>query len=88
MRFVIGGKAMISPDMRHNFLFSSSTVFMLSIHSESTGPSKISHFRSKINLFFYRPYDATTLSLVETKTFVHSIANNSMFENIVIFCSL
>ena len=46
IRLVMGGRAMISPDMRHNFLFSSRTVFMLSIHSESTGPSKINHFRS------------------------------------------
>ena len=35
---------MISPDTRQSFLFSSSTVFMLSIHSASTGPSKTTHF--------------------------------------------
>ena len=31
---------MISPLLRHNFLLSSSTVFMFSIHTASTGPSK------------------------------------------------
>lgn len=35
---------MISPDIRHNFLLSSSTVFMFSIQTASTGPSKINHF--------------------------------------------
>lgn len=37
---------MISPLMRHNFLLSSSTVFMLSIQMASTGPSNINHLRS------------------------------------------
>ena len=46
IKLVFGGKAMISPDMRQSFLFSSRTVFMFSIHSESTGPSNISHFLS------------------------------------------
>ena len=35
---------MISPDTRHSFLLSSSTVFMFSIHTASTGPSNIIHF--------------------------------------------
>ena len=33
--------AIISPDMRQSFLLSSSTVFMDSIQSESTGPSNL-----------------------------------------------
>jgi hypothetical protein len=37
--------AIIYPLFRHNFLLSSSTVFMFSIHKASTGPSKINHFR-------------------------------------------
>ena len=60
MRFVFGGNAMISPDMRQSFLFSSRTVFMLSIHSESTGPSKISHLRSI--MVQYKESDCTFLS--------------------------
>ena len=48
MRLVVGASWMISPDMRHSFLLSSSTVFMFSIHTASTGPSKISHFRSDV----------------------------------------
>ena len=46
-RLVLPGILMISPDMRHSFRFSSSTVFRFSIHSESTGPSKINHLRSE-----------------------------------------
>lgn len=33
----------ISPEVRHNFLLSSKTVFKFSIQIESTGPSKIIH---------------------------------------------
>ena len=44
---VFPGIFMISPDMRHSFLFSSSTVLRFSIQSESTGPSNINHFRSR-----------------------------------------
>eukprot|EP00965_Chrysotila_dentata_P177755 5871810-Pleurochrysis_carterae.AAC.2 len=36
----------ISPDMRQSFLLSSSTVFMFSIHTASTGPSNTTHCRS------------------------------------------
>lgn len=35
---------MISPELRHNFLLSSSTVFMFSIQTASTGPSNMYHF--------------------------------------------
>ena len=38
--------AMISPELRHSFLLSSSTVFMFSIQMASTGPSKMTHLRS------------------------------------------
>ena len=37
---------MISPLVKHNFLLSSNTVFMFSIHTASTGPSKIYHLLS------------------------------------------
>ena len=46
IKFVLGGNAIISPDIKQSFLFSSKTVFIFSIHSESTGPSKTSHFLS------------------------------------------
>ena len=46
IRFMRGDMAMISPDMRQSFLLSSSTVFMFSIHTASTGPSKTIHRRS------------------------------------------
>ena len=36
---------MISPELRHSFLFSSSTVFRDSTHSASTGPSNTTHWR-------------------------------------------
>ena len=35
---------MISPELRHSFLLSSSTVFMFSIQMASTGPSNMYHF--------------------------------------------
>jgi hypothetical protein len=34
----------VSPFAKHNFLLSSSTVFIFSIQRASTGPSKITHF--------------------------------------------
>lgn len=46
IRLICGDIWMISPLMRQSFLLSSSTVFMFSIHTASTGPSKISHFLS------------------------------------------
>lgn len=46
MRLICGDIWIISPLIRHSFLLSSSTVFMFSIHTASTGPSKISHFLS------------------------------------------
>mmetsp|Transcript_20832 Transcript_20832/g.31044 ORF Transcript_20832/g.31044 Transcript_20832/m.31044 type:complete len:206 (-) Transcript_20832:5608-6225(-) len=41
----------ISPLIRHNFLLSSNTVFIFSIHIASTGPSNNSHFRSVLGSF-------------------------------------
>ena len=40
----------ISPLVKHSFLLSSSTVFMFSIHTASTGPSKRYHFLSDVEL--------------------------------------
>ena len=44
MRLVVGASWMISPDIRQSFLLSSSTVFIFSIQTASTGPSNINHF--------------------------------------------
>ena len=41
---------MISPLVRQSFLLSSSTVFMFSIHTASTGPSNRYHFLSLVVL--------------------------------------
>ena len=41
---------MTSPDMRQSFLLSSSTVFMFSIQTASTGPSNTTHCRSGSSL--------------------------------------
>mmetsp|Transcript_31285 Transcript_31285/g.75654 ORF Transcript_31285/g.75654 Transcript_31285/m.75654 type:complete len:220 (+) Transcript_31285:5169-5828(+) len=43
---MVGDSLMISPETRHSFLLSSSTVFMFSIHTASTGPSNMTHFLS------------------------------------------
>lgn len=40
----------ISPDIKHNFLLSSRTVFMFSIQTASTGPSNKIHFLSNVTL--------------------------------------
>lgn len=48
MTVIWGDMVMVSPETRHSFLFSSSTVFMDSIHSASTGPSKTTHFLSGV----------------------------------------
>mmetsp|Transcript_1821 Transcript_1821/g.6195 ORF Transcript_1821/g.6195 Transcript_1821/m.6195 type:complete len:250 (+) Transcript_1821:8275-9024(+) len=40
--------AIISPEFRHSFLLSSSTVFMFSIQIASTGPSNTTHFLSRV----------------------------------------
>jgi hypothetical protein len=45
IRFIDLLMAMIYPELRHSFLLSSSTVFMFSIQTASTGPSKMSHLR-------------------------------------------
>mmetsp|Transcript_33896 Transcript_33896/g.95224 ORF Transcript_33896/g.95224 Transcript_33896/m.95224 type:complete len:279 (+) Transcript_33896:6494-7330(+) len=45
---VTGDSLMISPLFRQSFLFSSMTVFMFSIQTASTGPSKTSHLRSSV----------------------------------------
>lgn len=46
MRFMLLDIWMISPLIRHSFLLSSSTVFMLSIQRVSMGPSNTTHLRS------------------------------------------
>ena len=38
---IVGRIFIISPDVRQSFLLSSNTVFMFSIHTASTGPSKM-----------------------------------------------
>jgi hypothetical protein len=43
-----------SPLLRHSFLLSSSTVFMFSTHTASTGPSKTSHWRPDAAPFAHR----------------------------------
>ena len=43
--FITLDMAMISPEFRHSFLLSSSTVFMFSIQMASTGPSSTTHLR-------------------------------------------
>lgn len=43
IKLVVGANCIISPDIKHNFLLSSSTVFIFSIHTASTGPSKTNH---------------------------------------------
>ena len=48
--FISALMAMISPELRHSFLLSSSTVFMFSIQMASTGPSRMSHFRAGVGL--------------------------------------
>lgn len=46
---------MISPDDRHSFLLSSNTVFMFSIQTASTGPSKTTHFFSNFSASYTHP---------------------------------
>ena len=46
IRFILLLICIISPLIRHNFLLSSSTVFIDSIHRVSMGPSNTTHFRS------------------------------------------
>lgn len=43
---IVSRNFIISPLLRHNFLLSSSTVFMFSIQTASTGPSKTYHLLS------------------------------------------
>ena len=50
MRLMAEDIWMTSPLMRHNFLLSSRTVFMFSIHTASMGPSNTTHFRPGISL--------------------------------------
>jgi len=40
---------MISPEVKQSFLLSSSTVFIFSIQTASTGPSNITHFLSGLS---------------------------------------
>jgi len=58
---------MTSPLIRHNFLLSSSTVFIFSIQTASIGPSNITHLRSGVsviansrNVFAVTPSDHCT----------------------------
>ena len=48
MRFMMRDMAMISPLIKQSFLLSSSTVFMFSIQTASTGPSKTIHWRTPV----------------------------------------
>lgn len=48
MRIVKGLSLMRSPLGRHSVQLSSSTVFMFSIHTASTGPSSTTHLRSGV----------------------------------------
>jgi hypothetical protein len=43
---------MIYPDVRQSFLLSSKTVFIFSIQTASTGPSKTIHFLSLISAYY------------------------------------
>ena len=61
IKLVVGASAMISPLFRHNFRLSSSTVFMFSIHTASTGPSNINHFLSGVyKILQYKGYIFTS----------------------------
>ena len=46
---------------RHSVLLSSSTVFMFSIHTASTGPSKMIHFRFSLPSFRQPTQSLTSL---------------------------
>ena len=46
---IVGFNLIICPLFKHNFLLSSSTVFMFSIQTASTGPSKQTHFLSGVS---------------------------------------
>lgn len=49
MMVIVGFNLIICPLLRQSFLLSSSTVFMFSIHTASTGPSKQIHFLSGVS---------------------------------------
>ena len=57
----------IYPLLKHNFLFSSKTVFIFYTQSESIGPSKTSHFR------LFDSDLANFLNLFESKPSNHSL---------------
>ena len=50
IRLITGDICITSPDIRHSFLLSSSTVFMFSIHTASIGPSNTTHFLSGVSV--------------------------------------
>jgi hypothetical protein len=56
----------ISPEVKQSFLLSSKTVFIFSIQTASTGPSKIIHFLSGIS-----PYVARSLIILGKTPSVH-----------------
>jgi hypothetical protein len=58
---------MTSPEVRQSFLLSSKTVFMFSIQTASTGPSKINHFLSGDSVVEYFLKFATEVYLLAHK---------------------
>jgi len=58
IKLVVAASWMISPLLRQSFLLSSNTVFIFSIQTASTGPSKINHLRSG---FYWRDKEWTNI---------------------------
>lgn len=81
MRLICGDIWIISPLIRHSFLLSSSTVFMFSIHTASTGPSKISHFLSGL-YWTQEELEFRTIHLMWKKKHHHHQ------HNVVSFCQI
>lgn len=65
MRLITFDIWMISPLIKHSFLLSSSTVFMFSIQTASTGPSNNTHFLSGVSV------EANSLKVFATIPSVH-----------------
>jgi len=64
--------SIISPDIRQSFLLSSNTVFNLSIHIASTGPSNRIHLRSGVGEAAYsRNILANTPGIVKHSQYYH-----------------
>ena len=72
IRLIVLDICMISPLMRHNFLLSSNTVFILSIHSVSIGPSNNTHLRSGVSV------EANSRNVLATIPSVHCWQRNKM----------